>query len=131
MVLRSSAVVYPDASKPFSFRDSTFDYIFSEHQIQCLSYTKGLFMLKECLRVLKPGGLIRIVTPDLKTIIGLSTPKKSVQQEQYVKWMTNNFLPDVDIYRESFVINHVFRSWDTSFCTIRPPFEPLWKKWGS
>src|SRR5438477_50522 len=65
---KSASVIYLDAAKPLPFAYSTFDYIFSEHVIEHIPYPQGLSMLKECFRVIKPGGTIRIATPNLEQI---------------------------------------------------------------
>lgn len=103
-----SGVVYIDARKRFPFRDCTFDYIFSEHQIEHLTYNEGQFMLRECWRVLKPGGKIRIATPDLEAIVSLYTSNKSDQQQKYIKRMVDQYIPETGIYHECFVINNAF-----------------------
>lgn len=108
-------VVYLDATQRFPFEDCTFDYIFSEHQIEHLDYEKGAFMLKECHRVLKPGGKIRIATPDLLTLINLFQSHKTEQQEQFIKYITDNFFPDTKTYNPCFVINNNFRNWGHQF----------------
>ena len=46
-------LIYLDVTKPFPFEDNTFDYIYSEHLIEHLTYEQGLFMMQECFRVLK------------------------------------------------------------------------------
>jgi predicted SAM-dependent methyltransferase len=68
---QTDSVVYLDARKPFVIDDETFDYVFSEHMIEHISRSAGLFMLRECWRVLKPGGTIRVATPDLAVVLGL------------------------------------------------------------
>src|SRR4051812_41800883 len=50
--------VYLDATKPFPISDGAIQYIFGEHVIEHLSYDDGLLMLRECYRVLAPGGKI-------------------------------------------------------------------------
>jgi SAM-dependent methyltransferase len=62
-------VLYLDATRRFSFKDAAFDYIFSEHMIEHISYQHGLNMLAECRRVLQPSGKIRISTPDLNFLV--------------------------------------------------------------
>jgi len=52
----SNEVVYLDATRRFPFEDNTFDYVYSEHMIEHIEYDSALFMLRECFRVLKPGG---------------------------------------------------------------------------
>jgi predicted SAM-dependent methyltransferase len=46
------------------FDDETFVYIFSEHFFEHLFLDEACELLKECVRVLAPGGCIRVVVPD-------------------------------------------------------------------
>lgn len=111
----SREVIYMDATKQFPFEDSVFDYVFSEHQIEHLTYNDGLFMLQECYRILKPGGRIRIATLDLEVLIGLYSPEKSDIQQQYIQWINNKIFPEKGNYRVSFIINNAFRNWGHKF----------------
>lgn len=45
------------------------DFIFTEHFIEHLTLQEGQWFLKECYRVLKSGGVLRISTPDLWTLV--------------------------------------------------------------
>lgn len=119
----SRGVVFLNATKHFPFKDRTFDYIFSEHQIEHLTYREGLYMLRECYRILKAGGRIRIATPDLETLIGLYTSEKSDIQQRYINWIVDNFLPEIGIYRESFVINNAFRNFGHQFIYDRATLQ--------
>jgi len=56
-------------AKGIPFKDSSVDYIYNEHFIEHLTVEEGLLFLKECKRVLKKGGILRIATPDLAEII--------------------------------------------------------------
>lgn len=58
-----------DLSKGLPFDDFTVDFIYNEHFIEHLSRDDGLLFLKECFRVLKNGGVLRIACPDLDDII--------------------------------------------------------------
>jgi predicted SAM-dependent methyltransferase len=62
---------YLDATKPFPFADGSIQYIFGEHVIEHLTYDDGLAMLRECYRVLSPGGKVRFATPDLHRLMAL------------------------------------------------------------
>lgn len=104
----SKAVAYMDASKRFPFDDDTFDYVFSEHNIEHLSFEDGQFMLREILRVLKPGGRVRIVHPDLARLLEIYGGDRSEIQDRYIKWMTDRFQPHMD-YDDVYIINYTLR----------------------
>lgn len=57
-------ITFMDVTKPWPYDDNTFDYAISEHMIEHVPEQKGLSMLKEAHRTLKPGGVVRIVCPD-------------------------------------------------------------------
>ncbi len=103
--------VFLDATKRFPLPDASFDYIFSEHMIEHVPYDGGLAMLRECLRVLKPGGKLRIATPDMAFVVDLLNPQRTPQQEAYIKWAAASFLPaDIPATPIS-VVNNFVRDW--------------------
>lgn len=58
-----------DLTKQLPYEDGTVDLVYSEHFIEHLTVDEGLFVLKECRRVLKPGGVLRVATLDLDYLI--------------------------------------------------------------
>ena len=60
------ADVYADMQRPLPFPDRCFDAVFLEEAIEHIPHCALQDALSECLRVLKPGRIIRIVTPDLE-----------------------------------------------------------------
>ncbi len=108
-------VMYLDATQDFLFKEETFDYIFSEHVIEHISYWDGVKMLTECFRVLKKCGKIRISTPDLVFLVDLTRPDKTDLQRAYIKWAANTFTPGVPDDNEVFVINNFVRNWGHTF----------------
>lgn len=50
----------------FPFPDSSFDAVYSSHVLEHFSPEQGSFLVKESHRVLKPGGILRTVVPDLE-----------------------------------------------------------------
>jgi predicted SAM-dependent methyltransferase len=112
----SKDVIYLDATKKLPFPDSTFDYVFSEHMIEHISWGEGIFMLKECRRVLKTGGVLRVATPDLSVLLEMYCKEtKTSSEKQYIKWITDEFLEGVKIYKSGFVVNALFRNWHHTF----------------
>ena len=108
-------VTHLDARQHFPFKEETFDYIFSEHMIEHVSYWDGVKMLTECFRVLKRSGKVRISTPDLAFLIDLTRPDKSDLQRAYIKWAVNAFTPGAPDDNEAFVINNFVRNWGHTF----------------
>ena len=108
-------VVPLDATQPFPFESRSFDYIFSEHMIEHISYSQGSGMLIECFRILKEGGKIRISTPDLKFLIDLYTDNESDLKRRYIEWATDKFIPDCPYYHAIFVINNFMRNFQHVF----------------
>lgn len=53
-----------DFNRTFPFPDNSFDGIFCEHVLEHFTIADGQRLLRECWRVLHPGGCIRIIVPD-------------------------------------------------------------------
>ncbi len=126
----SSDICFLDATVAFPLPNSSFHYIFSEHHIEHLSYQEGLFMLKECFRVLASGGRIRIATPSLETLLGLYSAQRNSRQKQYIEFVSKNFLPDFYPHNAVFVINNAFRSWGHQFLYDRKTLQSAVKNAG-
>lgn len=65
----SRAVVYGNATGRLRFAPDSIDYVYSSHMIEHLSREQGLRFLLEARRILTPGGVIRLATPDLASLI--------------------------------------------------------------
>lgn len=105
-------VLHLDASGAFPLPSAIFDYVYSEHMIEHLTYDQGFNMLRESYRVLKPGGKIRISTPSMRFLFELYlSPKK---YEGYIKWASDSFVGN-GFYSSAMVINNFFRNWGHQF----------------
>lgn len=113
----SPDIIFLDATQKFPLESNSFDYVFAEHMIEHISYDQAIKMLEECYRILKPGGRIRIATPDLCKMIALFSQHKSEEQIKYIEWFTNKFAHSdaVRIYHETFVLNKMVREWGHQF----------------
>lgn len=112
---KSETVAYMDATEPFPFSDNSLDYIFSEHMIEHISFEDGHFMLKECFRVLKKGGKIRISTPDLAFLFGLYSKEKTDTQIRYINFSVERYLKNRVPAMDTIVINNFMRDWGHEF----------------
>jgi SAM-dependent methyltransferase len=64
-----------DISKGLPFDDCHFDAVYHSHVLEHLAPDRGSELIAECFRVLKPGGVIRVVVPDLEQIAKLYLQK--------------------------------------------------------
>jgi predicted SAM-dependent methyltransferase len=55
-----------DVQKPLPFADQSFSWAYAEHLIEHLTLENGIRWLSEIQRILLPGGLLRLTTPDLR-----------------------------------------------------------------
>jgi predicted SAM-dependent methyltransferase len=62
-------ILLHDLSKPLPWPDASADCIYTSHTLEHLRREDGERLIAECHRVLKPGGVLRIVVPDLKTCV--------------------------------------------------------------
>jgi predicted SAM-dependent methyltransferase len=106
---------YLDATHRFPLPDASFDYVMSEHTIEHLTLAQADSMLGECHRVLKPGGKVRIATPNLRWVAGLLDAQDGDERSRYIRWSTDTFLPGVGEYRPAYVINQLVRGWGHRF----------------
>jgi predicted SAM-dependent methyltransferase len=67
----SPAVIAHDLRQPLPFADASFSAVYSSHVLEHFSSAFAPVFLAECRRLLKPGGVLRIVVPDLETIARL------------------------------------------------------------
>ncbi|WP_350353340.1 methyltransferase domain-containing protein [Microbacterium sp. A8/3-1] len=58
--------VQADVTDPLPFDDDTFDWIYAEHLLEHLSLRDAIAWLTEARRILRPGGVLRLSTPDLE-----------------------------------------------------------------
>jgi len=63
--------VCADLAAVLPFRDASVDLMHSEDFIDQLELEQARVFLDECHRILKPGGVIRILTPDLEKLAQL------------------------------------------------------------
>jgi predicted SAM-dependent methyltransferase len=62
-------IVIHDLRKRFPWGDGVADVIYSSHTLEHLTREEGRYFLQECWRVLRPKGVIRIIVPNLETIV--------------------------------------------------------------
>lgn len=86
---RSNIMIH-DVRKKLPFDDGSFDYIYSSHLIEHLEKKEAEDLLRDCLRILKKNGIIRVVTPDLHVFA--TNYLKEYNQKKLKKQASENFL---------------------------------------
>jgi predicted SAM-dependent methyltransferase len=108
-------VMQMDATQRFPFADGTFQYVYTEHMIEHVPYPQGTYMLRECHRVMRNGGVIRVITPDLGAVIRLYRGDLSTDQKKYLSWFCQTFVPEECPPDAVSAINAMFRLWGHQF----------------
>lgn len=58
-----------DGTRGIPSEPDSISLIYLEHFIEHLSLEEGLALLRDCVRVLRPGGIMRLSTPDLRVLM--------------------------------------------------------------
>jgi SAM-dependent methyltransferase len=66
-----SSVRACDVRRGIPFEDGGFDAVYGSHVLEHMAPAAAAGLLRECCRVLKPGGIVRLAVPDLEIIAKL------------------------------------------------------------
>ena len=86
-----------DVRKGLHFGDGSVDCIYSSHTFEHFTWKESLDLAKECFRVLKPGGVFRIVVPDLQLVV-----------RDYLKDPSDHA---AQVFLDRLSLNHNFHDW--------------------
>ena len=117
LLCKNENVGFLDVGMKFPFEKETFDFIYSEHIFEHLTFIQASNMLSECFRTLKNGGVMRMATPNLNFLISLYQHPELPLHREYITWATKSFTKDIaqklkeDEYSPVFVMNNFFRDW--------------------
>jgi predicted SAM-dependent methyltransferase len=67
-ISHSTSVIQHDLRKGIPYEDDFFDVVYHSHILEHFTKDEALRFIKECYRVLIPGGTIRVAVPDLEAI---------------------------------------------------------------
>ena len=62
---------YMDGTKPWPFEDGSLSHVYADNMIEHVPLAGGRVFFAEAHRCLRPGGRIRLVTPDVRTHVEL------------------------------------------------------------
>lgn len=114
---KARSVLCLDATQRFPLPSDSFDTVFSEHMIEHVPHAGGAAMLSEVFRVLRPGGRVRITTPDFAFLVRLyaASAEPSSLQRAYIDWACATFVPNAPQADALFVVNNYVRDWGHQF----------------
>lgn len=70
-ILRESRFVHHNLRYGIPFTDDSAEAIYSSHLLEHLDKSAGVALIDEAFRVLRPGGVIRLVVPDMDFVLSL------------------------------------------------------------
>lgn len=93
---RGNEVNKANILKGLPFDDSSFEAAYSSHFFEHISTTEARFVLKEIHRILMPGGIVRIVVPDLENVcmeyLRVLDLEDSEEKRTKYKWIVTELL---------------------------------------
>jgi len=79
-------VIPLDCTRRLPFGDGAFSRVFSEHMIEHIPFAAARRLLAECRRAMRPGGAIRIATPDLAQVCRFHDRRADPLVARYLAW---------------------------------------------
>ena len=76
---RSHRIRHADAARRIPHAGGTVEAIYASHMLEHLDRAEARAFLAECRRVLKPGGILRLAVPDLKSSVSASPIFRSLR----------------------------------------------------
>lgn len=58
-----------DITKTLPFGNGVADFVFAEHVVEHVTYEQALAFFRECHRILKSGGVVRIAVPSIERVM--------------------------------------------------------------
>ena len=101
----SAADVLWDLVEGIPVADSSCRLIYSEHLLEHLKAEQGVSFLRECRRVLEPGGVMRVAMPSLDDVIDKSC-KGNWREQDWLTWPDYQF-----VETRAEMLNIAFRWW--------------------
>ena len=96
-----------DITKSLPFDDNTLNGVYAEHCLEHISFSSCQKAIGEFFRILRPGGVIRIVVPDAELYMNLYVRSKNGEAVRFP------YVTDQDIeegYTPIMSVNRVFRN---------------------
>jgi predicted SAM-dependent methyltransferase len=85
--LNPAADIHHDLREPLPFPDNSVDEIYSSHMLEHFVYPEPMLsLLRDCNRMLKPGGRIRIAVPNARLFLNAYFNPEDFDRERFCGW---------------------------------------------
>jgi predicted SAM-dependent methyltransferase len=100
-----------DIEDPFPIDDESLDWCYSEHLIEHVPTELGIAWLADMRRLLKPGGFVRVSTPDLRKYAeGYFDPSREFYTE-HGRRLAELHGDEAAVERRAYILNQTFFGW--------------------
>jgi len=90
-----------DLTKRTPYDDETFDVVYHSHVLEHFPRRQALSFLQECRRILKSGGVVRVVVPDLERITRLYIESLEKASTDVPGWADNYEWMVIEMYDQA------------------------------
>jgi predicted SAM-dependent methyltransferase len=98
---RDSHVIAHDLKRGIPFGDNTFDVVYHSHVLEHFFRKDALRFLRECRRVLKKGGVLRVVVPDLEGVVKTYLHALDLASQDDERWKQNYEYVMLELYDQA------------------------------
>ena len=108
-------IMRQDAGHGWPFEDASFDAVYSEHMFEHMLPMDGAAFLRESYRILKPGGVLRVTTPDLEKYLNGYVNRKAGRDDSFLADHAARFPPMGKLgppFSAATVVNNIFRNYE-------------------
>jgi predicted SAM-dependent methyltransferase len=103
--------IFLNVTRRFPLPNGSLTHVYTEHLIEHVSEEDGLHVLREAYRVLRPAGVLRVTTPDLRKVITIYEDRNSaISLDDYTQFLDET-LPNERHPRAAQMLNTYMRAW--------------------
>lgn len=110
-----------DLTKELPYKNDSVDKIFHEHFIEHLEKPAGEKFLRECYRLLKPGGVMRLGWPDMALLIRAY----ATRDKKYFSYIEKNVFWGMKYQLWDELVSDYFYSWDHRYAYSKKHMQTL------
>lgn len=117
---------HTDVRKKLNYQDGSVDFIFHEHMIEHLDEVDGYKFMKECFRILKKDGVMRIGCPSIDGFISVYENWDSVPKAFKKRHVNKTrFINDVTLGE---TVNYEGKKFSYNGRVVKQKNSPAWHK---